>query len=255
MPGLNGFQATRQLTRDPATSAIPVIIVTTKSQEADRVWGVRQGARGYLVKPVDDSACSSPRSRRCWPMPAADAGPPWPPARPSTCCSSIVRPRAQATGPRRACACQPALDRDRLLGARAAAGRADGRGHRNPDAAAADAPAAGRSPGSGASRTCAGGCSPVIGLAASWRARHAELAQHRACWCSARRACRLRPAGRRGARPASISPPSRSARAPPASSRSSRPSSTGSTRGRRRLGRVPPRRAGRGFRASWTRRG
>jgi len=55
MPGLNGFQATRQLTRDPVTSAIPVIILTSKDQEADRVWGTRQGARGYLTKPVEES--------------------------------------------------------------------------------------------------------------------------------------------------------------------------------------------------------
>lgn len=54
MPGLNGFQATRQLSRDPLTSAIPVVMLTTKSQETDRVWGVRQGARGYLTKPVDE---------------------------------------------------------------------------------------------------------------------------------------------------------------------------------------------------------
>ncbi|MDX9874217.1 MAG: twitching motility response regulator PilH [Spongiibacteraceae bacterium] len=54
MPGLNGFQATRQLSRDAATKDIPVIIVTTKDQETDRVWGERQGARGYLTKPVDD---------------------------------------------------------------------------------------------------------------------------------------------------------------------------------------------------------
>lgn len=53
MPGLNGFQATRQLSRDSATQHIPVIIVTTKDQETDRVWGQRQGARGYLTKPVD----------------------------------------------------------------------------------------------------------------------------------------------------------------------------------------------------------
>lgn len=55
MPGLNGFQATRQLTRDPATSSIPVVMLTSKGQEADRILGERQGARGYLVKPVDDS--------------------------------------------------------------------------------------------------------------------------------------------------------------------------------------------------------
>ena len=53
MPGLNGFQATRQLSRDPATSAVPVIIVTTKDQETDRLWGQRQGAKGSLTKPVD----------------------------------------------------------------------------------------------------------------------------------------------------------------------------------------------------------
>ncbi|WP_286695193.1 response regulator [Spongiibacter sp. UBA1325] len=53
MPGLNGFQATRQLSRDPDTSGVPVIIVTTKDQETDRLWGQRQGAKGYLTKPVD----------------------------------------------------------------------------------------------------------------------------------------------------------------------------------------------------------
>ncbi len=54
MPGINGFQATRQLTRSTSTSHIPVIIVSSKSQDADRVWGERQGACGYLTKPVDD---------------------------------------------------------------------------------------------------------------------------------------------------------------------------------------------------------
>lgn len=56
MPGLNGFQATRQLTRAPETAGIPVIIVTTKDQETDRVWGARQGAKGYLVKPVSEGS-------------------------------------------------------------------------------------------------------------------------------------------------------------------------------------------------------
>jgi twitching motility two-component system response regulator PilH len=55
MPGLNGFQATRQITKGPDTSHIPVIIVTTKDQETDRVWGKRQGARDYLTKPVDEA--------------------------------------------------------------------------------------------------------------------------------------------------------------------------------------------------------
>ena len=54
MPGINGFQATRQITRNQGTSHIPVIIVSSKSQDVDRVWGERQGASGYLVKPVDD---------------------------------------------------------------------------------------------------------------------------------------------------------------------------------------------------------
>ena len=54
MPGLNGFQATRQLTKDPETSEIPVIIVTTKDQETDRVWGLRQGAKDFLTKPVGE---------------------------------------------------------------------------------------------------------------------------------------------------------------------------------------------------------
>ncbi|MDZ7748058.1 MAG: response regulator [Halofilum sp. (in: g-proteobacteria)] len=56
MPGMNGFQATRQLVRTPETSHIPVIIITTKDQETDRVWGMRQGARDYIVKPVREDA-------------------------------------------------------------------------------------------------------------------------------------------------------------------------------------------------------
>jgi twitching motility two-component system response regulator PilH len=52
MPGVNGFQATRTLANDPATRAIPIIMVTTKGQETDRIWGLRQGAVDYLVKPV-----------------------------------------------------------------------------------------------------------------------------------------------------------------------------------------------------------
>ena len=52
MPGMNGFQATRKITRDPATKNIPVIMVTTKDQATDRAWAMRQGAIDYLVKPV-----------------------------------------------------------------------------------------------------------------------------------------------------------------------------------------------------------
>jgi len=56
MPGLNGFQATRRLTKDSATAHIPIIIVSSKHQETDRMWGMRQGARGYLGKPVAEEA-------------------------------------------------------------------------------------------------------------------------------------------------------------------------------------------------------
>ena len=56
MPGVNGYQATRMLINDPETSLIPIIMVTTKGQETDRVWGLRQGAVDYLVKPVSAQA-------------------------------------------------------------------------------------------------------------------------------------------------------------------------------------------------------
>ena len=52
MPGMNGYQATRQLAQNPSTAAIPVVIISTKTQEADRAWGLRQGAVSYLTKPV-----------------------------------------------------------------------------------------------------------------------------------------------------------------------------------------------------------
>jgi twitching motility two-component system response regulator PilH len=52
MPGQNGFQLTRLITRDPRWAGLPVIMCTSKGQETDRVWGLRQGARDYIVKPV-----------------------------------------------------------------------------------------------------------------------------------------------------------------------------------------------------------
>ena len=55
MPNLNGFQATRQITKNPETSHIPVIILTSKDQETDRVWAERQGASDYLTKPPSES--------------------------------------------------------------------------------------------------------------------------------------------------------------------------------------------------------
>lgn len=56
MPGMSGFEATRAISKDPDTSHIPVIICSSKDQETDKAWGLRQGARDYLVKPVDEKA-------------------------------------------------------------------------------------------------------------------------------------------------------------------------------------------------------
>ena len=58
MPNLNGFQATRSITRDASTGHIPVLLVTTKDQETDKVWGMRQGAKGYLTKPFTEAELS-----------------------------------------------------------------------------------------------------------------------------------------------------------------------------------------------------
>jgi len=55
MPGLNGFQATRAITREEKTKHIPVIICTTKDQETDKIWGLRQGAKDYITKPLSES--------------------------------------------------------------------------------------------------------------------------------------------------------------------------------------------------------
>jgi twitching motility two-component system response regulator PilH len=53
MPGANGFQITRNMSRDPETQTIPIILCTSKSNETDRIWGLRQGARDYMVKPIN----------------------------------------------------------------------------------------------------------------------------------------------------------------------------------------------------------
>lgn len=55
MPELNGFQACRKITKSPETSHIPVILVTTKDQPTDKVWGERQGASAYIVKPPNEA--------------------------------------------------------------------------------------------------------------------------------------------------------------------------------------------------------
>ncbi|MUV15009.1 twitching motility response regulator PilH [Noviluteimonas gilva] len=55
MPNLNGFQATRSITREATTKHIPIVLVTTKDQDTDRVWGMRQGAKAYITKPFSES--------------------------------------------------------------------------------------------------------------------------------------------------------------------------------------------------------
>lgn len=54
MPGVNGFQATRKLSKDPATSSIPIVMISTKDQDTDRIWAKRQGALDYITKPVTE---------------------------------------------------------------------------------------------------------------------------------------------------------------------------------------------------------
>ncbi|MBN8717176.1 MAG: response regulator transcription factor [Pseudomonadota bacterium] len=55
LPGMNGFQATRTLTRDAETGHIPILIISTKGLDTDRVWGLRQGAKDYITKPPRES--------------------------------------------------------------------------------------------------------------------------------------------------------------------------------------------------------
>jgi twitching motility two-component system response regulator PilH len=55
MPNLNGFQATRTISKDPDTAHIPIVLVTTKDQETDKVWGMRQGAKAYITKPFTEN--------------------------------------------------------------------------------------------------------------------------------------------------------------------------------------------------------
>lgn len=58
MPNLNGFQATRTLRREATTQHIPVVLVTTKDQDTDRMWGMRQGAKAYITKPFSEDELS-----------------------------------------------------------------------------------------------------------------------------------------------------------------------------------------------------
>ncbi|MEO7067037.1 MAG: response regulator [Rhodanobacter sp.] len=54
MPNLNGFQATRTISKNADTAHIPIVLVTTKDQETDKVWGMRQGAKAYVTKPIKE---------------------------------------------------------------------------------------------------------------------------------------------------------------------------------------------------------
>ncbi len=77
MPNLNGFQATRQLSREPSTQHIPVVLVTTKDQDTDRMWGLRQGAKAYLTKPFGEAELAEVIDRLLPMIEApADASPP-----------------------------------------------------------------------------------------------------------------------------------------------------------------------------------
>jgi twitching motility two-component system response regulator PilH len=59
MPGMNGYQAKRKLARDETTSHIPVIFVSTRDEETDKVWGLRQGASAYVTKPIEPEVLQS----------------------------------------------------------------------------------------------------------------------------------------------------------------------------------------------------
>ena len=68
MPGMNGFQATRVLSKDPATASIPIIVVSAKSQETDRLWAIAAGgAKEYIVKPVKEAELLGKAEERCSP--------------------------------------------------------------------------------------------------------------------------------------------------------------------------------------------
>lgn len=54
MPGMNGFQATRKIVSSEGLQDVPVIMCTSKGQPTDKIWGQRQGAKAYVVKPVNE---------------------------------------------------------------------------------------------------------------------------------------------------------------------------------------------------------
>lgn len=56
MPGMNGYEATRELSKNPATASIPIMMISSKGQDTDKIWGIRQGAKDYMVKPITEKA-------------------------------------------------------------------------------------------------------------------------------------------------------------------------------------------------------
>jgi len=75
MPNLNGFQATRSITREASTKHIPIVLVTTKDQDTDRVWGMRQGAKAYITKPFSETELADIIQQMLGGEPAAPAEP------------------------------------------------------------------------------------------------------------------------------------------------------------------------------------
>ena len=73
MPGQNGFQLTRAITRDPLYADVPIIMCTSKNQETDRVWGMRQGARAYITKPFSEAELSKTITTAITPEPTPPA--------------------------------------------------------------------------------------------------------------------------------------------------------------------------------------
>ena len=73
MPNLNGFQATRSITREASTKHIPIVLVTTKDQDTDRVWGMRQGAKAYITKPFSETELADIIQKMLGGEPAAPA--------------------------------------------------------------------------------------------------------------------------------------------------------------------------------------
>lgn len=51
MPGMSGFELCRSLKKQPETANVPIVICTSKNQDIDRLWGMKQGADAYVTKP------------------------------------------------------------------------------------------------------------------------------------------------------------------------------------------------------------